>query len=53
VLRIWEILIIFLVIFVLTILAEEMMSYAPGVRENAAGWRETGNYNRSKVFIFI
>jgi hypothetical protein len=31
----------------------EMFNYVPGTRETAAGWRETGNYLRSKVFIYI
>lgn len=26
----------------------EMFNYSPGTREMAAGWRETGNYLRSK-----
>jgi hypothetical protein len=33
-------------------LAEEMMLYNPGIRELSAGWRETGNYNRSIFILF-
>jgi hypothetical protein len=33
-------------------LAEEMMLYNPGIRELSAGWRETGNYNRSNSYLF-
>jgi hypothetical protein len=30
-----------------------MFMYSPGIRENAAGWRETGNYLRSKKLSFL
>lgn len=36
----------------LNYLAKEFFLYKPGMREIAAGWRETSNYLRSKKKFF-
>ena len=39
------------VILFIKILATEFLTYMPGTREAAAGWRETGHYLRCNLYF--
>jgi hypothetical protein len=50
--RLWETFLMFRVNYNLIFnLATEFLSYMPGTREHAAGWRETGHYLRCIMII--